>query len=173
VKRKHKSVTEDLEKSQDFFVCEIFLHFSTKPKMGQPLPLPERIPRPDANVAEALKQDSIIVNDEIDQEYLTYKLPAGYSMVDDSCREDLPCFHIINQSSEILFTVHGTWKGSYDNHLSIKIPESVEKFVPPTSRLQKSETSGTAMMGQFMQAVDPDHRPPNEYSVLRKPAYSG
>jgi len=140
--------------------------------MGQPLPLPERIPRPSVIVELELKKYNIIVEDNEKEAYLPYKLPSGFRMVDDSWREDLPVFHIVNQNNLILFTIRGSWKGSYDNHITIHVASGSDIFVPKSEPLEKSETSGIVMMGNILQAVDPQHRPPTDFSVSRKNDYS-
>lgn len=90
--------------------------------MQQPLPLPERIPRPNVeseqgkNLVEALKKAGIVL-EEGSEWYARYTIPSGWTMIDDSLREDVPQFYLLDEKNLIHFSISGTWKETYDNEL--------------------------------------------------------
>ena len=120
---------------------------------GKPLPLPRRIPRPSNAVSEKLQSCNIIVNDNPKSEYLTYTLPDGWKMVDDSWREDLPEFRIIDHQEMIHFTISGAWKGTYDNKIEIYTVETPTKYMKRYEKIIPSETKGEVLVGKILDAV--------------------
>lgn len=88
--------------------------------MGQPLPLPERIPVPIGKTRQKMLDAGIILNDDDKVDgYITYELPEGWKLVNDSHRSDLPNFNMVDPQGQTRFTVAGAWKGTYDNELNI------------------------------------------------------
>lgn len=58
--------------------------------MGQPLPLPERIPLPrKPEDVEKLELYGIVFKNK-DKKYVEFTLPEGWKLVDNSWRSDLP-----------------------------------------------------------------------------------
>lgn len=138
--------------------------------MGQPLPLPERIPKPNPDTIRgrellgALKQAGITI-DASPGEYVRYTLPHGWRMVDDSWRQDLPNFYIVDNTNMLRFSVTGAWKGSYDNELNLKEVNPPRQFEPQNNKTMiPSETGSNAM--------DPLHRPSPELTAERQPDYT-
>ena len=83
-------------------------------------PLPEKIPRPDNYLLKYMKRCGINVHTTTPNEYVSYDLPVGWNMVNNSRREDLPSFHIIDNKNMIQFTISGSWgQKRYDDHLTI------------------------------------------------------
>jgi len=119
--------------------------------MGQTLPLPERIPKPNTKTLTEMKVCGIIVEDA-DEEYVTYTLPKGWKMVDSSWREDLPDFYIIDSSDMKRFCISGSWKGTYDNKLNIRSVKQ-EKYESPKSTPIPSETSGPVLYNKLETAI--------------------
>ena len=133
--------------------------------MGQQLPLPYKIPKPVGDQCELFQEMGIIVcnnNDNENAMYVSYTLPNGWRMVDNSFREDIPIFIIIDNKDMIRVRISGSWKGSYDNKLRMRVCDKLEleKYTKPESELiNASETSGPNLIGQFAQALDPEQRP--------------
>lgn len=89
--------------------------------MGQPLPLPERIPKPNDKQALRLKEMGIVVTPEENKFYWLCALPDGWRWENDSARNDLPCWTVVDNQEMIRVRVVGSWKGAYDNELRLKI----------------------------------------------------
>ena len=94
--------------------------------MGQPLPLPEKIPRPTDAQNESLKQMGIIVDldgqdPDVTPPYVTYKLPNEWKIVNRSWRNDLPIYYIVDDQNKRRVSICGAWKGTYDNELNMYI----------------------------------------------------
>ena len=122
--------------------------------MGQNLPLPEQIPVPNPELANCMTKSGIKLHQTGDT-YIKYDLPGMWQMVNDSSREDLPRFHIIDADGNIRYTISGAWKGTYDNELRIH-KGSEKKFMPKDDEIIPSETSGAAMAAKFSAALDLD-----------------
>jgi hypothetical protein len=146
--------------------------------MGQICPLPQRIPCPSVEVATIMKQQGIQLHDLLDEAgqrkaYVQYTLPSGWKMVDDSWRQDLPCFHIVDADGMIRYTVSGSWKGTYDNELHLSMKKDPIKYEPRNAPVEASQTSTAAIAGKFAEALDPLHRPAQLPShVSRTPDYT-
>lgn len=136
--------------------------------MGQALPLPERIPLPKGEVRTALTDAGIVLLDAKENMlFVSYTLPAGWKMVDNSTRQDLPLWYMIDDAKRIRFVIQGVWKETYDNKLSIYIGSS-EPFVPRVADLIiPSETSLGAMSGRLGEMLDPLGRPAAPLSAHR------
>jgi hypothetical protein len=82
--------------------------------MGQPLPLPEQIPRPDVEseegkkLMEALNKAGIVLGKGA--HYAEYTMPRGWRMIDDSECEELPIFHMVDEKNMIHFSITGRWE---------------------------------------------------------------
>lgn len=88
--------------------------------MGQSLPLPERIPHPDNATAAALSAAGVIVDYEDKNDYLAYRLPSDWQLVDRSYGpEDLE-YHIVDDEGMTRFSITGAWNGSCDENLTIE-----------------------------------------------------
>lgn len=105
--------------------------------MGQPLPLPEKIPFPRTTKQEiALAEMGIIIHPipegEKDLDHTTYTLPEGWRMVNTNPdgRQDLPEWHILDEENKMRVFVSGRWKVSYDNNLHLQILEGHRVYVP-------------------------------------------
>ena len=88
--------------------------------------------------------------------------------VDNSYRQDLPEFHIIDNTNMVRFTITGSWKGSYDNKLTIHKVSNSYEFKPHESELIPSETNDFAIAGKFGEALDPQHRPAPKLKSTRQ-----
>lgn len=123
--------------------------------MGQVCPLPERIPKPYGKELKKMQHHGITVNLTSGKviagvEYVTYELPEGWSMKDDSWRADLPEWYIVDQDSRIHFRISGSWKETYDNHLSIKAMDGSKKYKPKADEPIPSETTADALLGKAL-----------------------
>lgn len=103
----------------------------------------------------------IQVHDNPGHEYLTYTLPTGWKMVDDSQRRDLPNFHIVDNEEMVRFSIHGGWKGTYDNELHLICVAEPYKFEQRHEEVIPSETNTVDVVGKLAEAFDPLHRPAN------------
>ena len=157
------------------------------PTMGAMMPLPERVPRPvdqnqrahlesmvfvvgcdakDAkNTKNAKDRDDADASDESSDEssdeddgYVTLTLPEGMEWRSVGFREDLPDWHVVSKDGEKSFVnVFGSWKGTYDNHLDMRMtPEGVPgDFASTRGTEEHSQTSGPAMAVKLADALDP------------------
>jgi hypothetical protein len=168
--------------SQETDSLFLFLSLSLSlAKMGQPLPLPQRIPRLNLESDEGKKLLQALSNvgitlEESTECYVRYTMPSSWKMVDDSLRQDLPRFHMVDEKNLIHFTVSGSWKGSYDNKLQLIQVEPPRLFESKNQNepLIPSETSDEELLGRFAEVFDPLHRPPtnNALSAQRQADYS-
>ena len=137
--------------------------------MGQTIPLPERIPKPTKEQKKLFDEWGIKLilenseNGEVKKSrYQRYTLPEGWKMVDASWRQDLPCFHIVDDNSMIRATCSGSWKGAYDNEIRLRVykEKDWELYVKPIKdEIVASEFSDQNILGQFAEAMDPLKRP--------------
>lgn len=124
--------------------------------MGAALPLPERVPRvtrPEER--NLLEQAGVQLDWEAQGQYVPYKLPQGWRMVDGPrWRGDFPNFLIVDAANRIHFKVGGVWKGAYDNVLRWTFCEQpLEEYVPeddsvenPKGRLNTTELATIKIM---------------------------
>lgn len=102
----------------------------------------QRIPMPDESQYEELVKMGveIIVGDG--SKYVEYTLPDGWKMVDDSWRQDLPNYYIIDASNMKRVSIRGSWKQTYDNDIALYIIENPTLFEPKKEATkQATETS--------------------------------
>lgn len=114
--------------------------------MGQPMPLPERVPVPLPSQVETLTSMGIQFGD-LNDEFTSMKLPDNWSFINDSHREDLPRWSIVDAAGMIRARVSGAWKGMYDNKLHFVLCEGNEKHVP---RAEPTEPSEPRLMMESM-----------------------
>lgn len=106
------------------------------------MPLPERIPKPNGVIAEQMEKCGIKFDKDDKSLYVTYILPQGWRTVDDSWREDLPNFFIVDDQGMVRFGVTGAWKGTYDNELHLTYVKNPYKFEAKNKqKLIPSETN--------------------------------
>ena len=134
--------------------------------MGQPLPLPERIPNPMTHQLVSLNQMGINIIKDLKNDtktlmpYVKYTLPEGWRMVCESWRQDLPVYYIVDDSDMRRVKVSGCWKGTYDNSLRLCILEGVDitKYEPSEDkRMESSKTDAIALIPEFLEAVVPGY----------------
>lgn len=118
--------------------------------MGQSLPLPERIPKPDEKTFAKMKDKNITVDMESNDLYVSYTLPLGWKMVDNSWRQDLPEYHIVDDNNLVHFSIFGAWKETYDNKLSIRAVENPHKLVPQEEKVIPGETNDVAIISKIL-----------------------
>jgi hypothetical protein len=77
------------------------------------LPLPDRIPRPSGEILDAFNVCGILLllEENTEADFVDYKLPKGWTMIDKSTNEGQPNFHIVDQDSCVRFTITGVWTG--------------------------------------------------------------
>jgi hypothetical protein len=88
--------------------------------MGQPLPLPERIPLPHEHERKSMIEKGFTFGEkkEIEGKWFTnYTLPDGWRFVDNSRRHDLPHWVFVGSDNMVYYAVCGAWKGTYDNDI--------------------------------------------------------
>ena len=129
--------------------------------MGQPLPLPDRIPRPDTQLTEKMKEIGFTISDDENERYVRYTMPSGWRLENHSWREDLPEYYFVDEKNIAMISVNGCWKGSYDNKLSIQMIKQPFVYKPRESEMIPSETSPEKLFGKFAEALDPQHRQTN------------
>lgn len=135
--------------------------------MGQPMPLPERIPRPrtDKQAEQLAAMGLTWCAEECDAKtgrpvsYVQYTLPDGWRMVDRSRRSDLPDFAIVDSDEMIRITIAGSWKGTYDNELRLRVEDGTARFMPETEPMQYEPSGEQRFAGRMAQALDPQRRP--------------
>jgi hypothetical protein len=122
--------------------------------MGQPLPLPTKIPVPSSNVISELGDMGITIEDS-QQTYSAYRMPDGWKMVDRSWRQDLPKFSMVDTDNNIRVTISGAWKETYDNDITLRVQHApFEKFVhDPSAKIIPSETSVGAIITRYHKAM--------------------
>jgi hypothetical protein len=90
--------------------------------MGQPLPLPERIPKPnDIQILSLLHMGLELDLENDSEQFIKYELPIGWRMVDCSEKQDMPDFYIIDHKKMKRISISGSWKGLHDNELILRI----------------------------------------------------
>lgn len=129
-------------------------------QMGQPMPLPERIPMPNANLLKKMNEFGFIINND-GQHYVRYSVPGGWSLKNHSWREDLPDYYFVDRNNMARISITGSWKETYDNQLSIHIIDEPFSYEPRKEKVIPSETTASKIAAEFAEAFDPFHRPAN------------
>ena len=122
--------------------------------MGQALPLPERVPRPLGTQSIILERLGFKTHG--DGPYVVLELPEGYSWSDRSSHADLPDWYVMKDGIAYI-RVNGTWKGTYDNDLYMRVYEEGTTDITPLPDTEPApcETSGAKMTVRFIEAMDP------------------
>ena len=106
--------------------------------MGQPLPLPERIPVPKDTCKNKLEELGFTFNIQEGKDLCFYTMPDGYSFIDNSKRRDVPEWFFVDSEGMARAQVCGAWKETYDNDIKIAYIDSPYKFMPiATSQLKR------------------------------------
>ena len=82
----------------------------------QTFPLPSRIPAPTSGQRAKLNEMGITIGDEFEG-YVLYTMPEGWEMKNNTVREDMPKFVMVDSNDNIRVEVSGVWKGNDDNKL--------------------------------------------------------
>lgn len=139
--------------------------------MGQALPLPERIPMPSQKDKEQLLLMGFSFYEE-ENTYIGVNLPEGFRWHNDSLREDIPVWYVVDQYGLSVLCVSGGWKGSYDNCLRIRVydtPKLVEFSRPRNQSYAGSKPSETSGDVLFCTALDAGvHKTPEGRNFLNK-----
>lgn len=101
--------------------------------MGAALPLPECVPNVKTpEQRQALERAGVQLDYEAEGQYVPYKLPQGWRMLNATRgRADFPDFVIVDADNRIHFHVGGVWKGAYDNELYWTVcDEPLDVFKP-------------------------------------------
>ncbi len=124
--------------------------------MGAMMPLPERVPCPDEQQRDDLESMGFIVGNE-DNTYVTLTLPEGMEWRSIGHREDFPDWHVVSKEEKAFVHVSGSWKGTYDNHLNLRVtPEGVKgKFASTRETEEFSETSGPMVLAKLVDVLNP------------------
>jgi hypothetical protein len=122
--------------------------------MGQMMPLPSRIPEPTTKQLAKLTEMGVTIGEK-NEGYVRYTMPSGWKMVDQSWREDLPNFAMVDTDGNIRVTINGSWKGTYDNELHMRIASApFDKYEPKDEEpIMASETSESVMIAKFGEAM--------------------
>ena len=123
--------------------------------LSSSLPLPERIPNPEPEVKTRMEECGITIESS-EAVYVSYDLPSGWKLVDQSDRADLPQFYIVDTEDKGRFKISGSWKGTYDNELKIYIVASPEVITPMTTVSTPSETNGKTIAQLATSAIAKD-----------------
>ncbi len=122
--------------------------------MGQPLPLPERIPMPNDNLLEEMNSLGFTVNNN-GKPYVTYTMPTTWHLHNHSWRQDLPEYYFVDENNMARFCISGSWKETYDNELSITMVKEPFEYKPRTEKvIPNNETSTSAIIGKFVEVMD-------------------
>lgn len=101
--------------------------------MGQPLPLPEKIPVPSKQDKQSMLDKGFTFG-EIEKtqygDFVTYSMPEKWKFVNNSWREDLPNWEFVAPDNKVYFSVNGSWKGTYDNELYLISLQEPREFEP-------------------------------------------
>lgn len=123
--------------------------------MGQPLPLPGKIPVPaDDATRHELKTLGISIYDDSEM-YSTYSLPEGWTMRDATDRRvDQPQWYIVDELEQIRVCINGSWKKTYSNKLYIEVCHAPYKmFKKPSGVPAPCETSVEALGAKLIDAI--------------------
>jgi hypothetical protein len=104
-------------------------------------------------------------------DYVRYTLPQGWRMVDNSFRQDLPEFYIIDADNMKRVSISGAWKGAYDNDLSLHVlkGDSIKAYKAPAEEMiEASETSNGNLMVMFGNAMTPERVPEMKETLTRR-----
>lgn len=114
--------------------------------MDLPLPLPERIPKPTGETLVDMNHCSITMNNNSDQEYVTYTLPSDWKAVDNSWRTDLPEFKPRNDEAAIITEESCEFKSQKDEVIPSETAVIIEEpyeFKPRNDEVTKESDSAT------------------------------
>jgi hypothetical protein len=101
--------------------------FENFPIMGQPLPLPERIPRPSDDILCEMNKFGISIHDDPTDGYegrdlfVKYTLPAGWNMVNGSKTTSSIKYFIMDENNKAHFQITGAWGNFLGDELDIEI----------------------------------------------------
>ena len=139
--------------------------------MGQPMPLPQRIPNPYGQVKDKMIEYGFELDDD-GSDYITYTMPDGWRLVDDSWRADLPCRHFVDAKNIKRITVQGSWKGTYDNELRIYIADNT-LYTPRNEEVIPSETDANAMIKKLEDSGNPQLLVAGLQVAMENPDFTG
>lgn len=111
--------------------------------MGQPLPLPERVPAVGNRERQALAECGVIVEDSERERYVCYTLPEGWRMVDISTHPARPDWLIVDNEDNIRFKICGFWQGGYDDMLNWSFYEKPFTKLTEVVKAREPELSKT------------------------------
>lgn len=121
--------------------------------MGQPLPLPERVPLPSDNVIQRYHDLGFKFFCEERQRYAKYEAPAGWHLEDKSHRDDIPLWVFVDTEGNERVCISGAWKGTYDNVLNMVILNPpYKKYAARAAPSQPAEDLGKIACEAFIRA---------------------
>lgn len=98
--------------------------------MGQALPLPQRIPMPNATLkGEMTKLGFSLDMSNSNQLYVTYRMPIGWSLYNYNERIDVPVYYFVDENNKVRFIISGNWT-IYDHSLLISKVETPFVYTP-------------------------------------------
>lgn len=121
--------------------------------MGQPFPLPTRIPFPSQDIYSKMVDLGFQFGDSYcqkKQHLISYTLPSGWQLLDNSYRADIPEWYFVDTDNMCRFAITGSWKGTYDNELYISYINSPYPYVPRNTLPIPSETDGPQIISKIM-----------------------
>jgi len=128
------------------FIIRAFLYkyvsvVSFSNKMGQVCPLPKQIPvPPEKQQQDKLKAMGILLESR-EECYSAYTLPDKWHIYNQSHREDLPCYEIVDEKNMVRVTISGSWKGNYDNKLTLNVLSKPVLFQPMDHETKPAESA--------------------------------
>lgn len=125
--------------------------------MGQVLPLPEKIPRPNSEQTTQLSKYGIsVVSADDKQRYVEVVLPEIYIMHNNSFQEDIPDWYILRKgTNKACAQIYGAWKGTYDNELKLYVYDEEKTIKIRETAPEPSETNEKALLQQAAETGDP------------------
>jgi len=132
-------------------------------------PLPERIPRPNTEQLEKLREMGVDVEmGKGKGKYVPYSLPTGWRIEDDSLRMDLPQFQIVDDKNLVRVTISGSWKEIYDCILNLRIPSELEPFKRRTDKHIAKDVLDNPMESFALEcAIDMDKEERNRQRIRK------
>jgi len=109
--------------------------------MGQVFPLPERIPNPRKNKRKKMEAMGFVFK-ESEAEYVEYEAPKEWRLIDQTLRRDQPDWVFVDEKNLVRITICGSWKGDYDNKLSMSIVKDPYLFVPKENDHKDTKNEG-------------------------------
>ena len=85
--------------------------------MNEPCPLPNRIPMPNTDLLKIMNKFGFVINND-HEPYVTYSMPQGWSLRNDSVRNNLR-YNFVDENYMVRIRIIGKWNFFHNNYLII------------------------------------------------------